>query len=463
MVKVINEKFSKYSHLIAEKSISPYLPETALFSESSFYEFVKKYYSVYVRPCHDYKINILVTSLEDHHYKIESGSTNHIAKGTQEAYQFIVMNLLEGKRFIIQQAVPRTKLNGKHFEVRVYAVKLSSKWTITEKVARISTEGFSVTDEVKDIFPAHDILQKIYQETSNDFSLQLEELPIQIAKKLEEKFPKSNLIMIDFYLDQLGKPWIHEIRYRFSDGKWDWYQVLRGEKEIFPYLPVTYFYHDNLLLQYLDKFKSCIIKPNLSQWGRGLALISQLENQTFEIHSERKIIPIDHSNELLKEISERFLSKKSYLLQEKIPLPTIKGCPFDIRVMVQRKSVNSEWVVTGRITRTAAAGFIVTNVARALTSLEDAIEASNLNLRNIDSLIWELDRLCMLVAKQLEKVYPDARMWGMDIGIDSFGKPWFIEANLVPDISIFRYLADKTMLTTIREYIRAGKQQPEEN
>ncbi|MDR7077617.1 hypothetical protein J2Y03_002641 [Neobacillus niacini] len=63
----------------------------------------------------------------------------------------------------------------------------------------------------------------------------------------------------------------------------------------------------------------------------------------------------------------------------------------------------------------------------------------------------------------MAKVYPNARMWGLDIGIDQFGKPWFIEANLVPDISIFRYLSDKTMLNRIKEYIRAGKKQSEEN
>jgi hypothetical protein len=54
-------------------------------------------------------------------------------------------------------------------------------------------------------------------------------------------------------------------------------------------------------------------------------------------------------------------------------------------------------------------------------------------------------------------------MWGLDIGIDKYGKPWFIEANLVPDISIFRFLPDKTMLNRIKEFIRAGKKQSEEN
>ncbi len=187
---------------------------------------------------------------------------------------------MSGKKFIIQQSVPRAKLGEQHFDIRVYVVKRSPKWTITEKIARITPKGFSFTDEVKDIFPAHDTLSKRFPENSTDISLQLDQIALLTAEILEEKYSKYNLVMIDIYFDQLGKPWIHDIRYRFTDGKWDWHQVLRGEKDLFPYLPESYPFHEKLLPLYLEKHKSCIIKPNRSQWGRGLALISQLDDQT---------------------------------------------------------------------------------------------------------------------------------------------------------------------------------------
>ncbi|NYE06641.1 hypothetical protein F4694_003421 [Bacillus niacini] len=71
MVRVINEKFSTYSHLISDKRIAPHLPETALLNESCCFEYVNKYYQVYLHPCHDNKISILVTSLDDEHFQIE--------------------------------------------------------------------------------------------------------------------------------------------------------------------------------------------------------------------------------------------------------------------------------------------------------------------------------------------------------------------------------------------------------
>ncbi|NYE06640.1 hypothetical protein F4694_003420 [Bacillus niacini] len=38
-------------------------------------------------------------------------------------YQFIENNLLDGKRFIIQQAFPRLTLEENQFDIRVYAGK----------------------------------------------------------------------------------------------------------------------------------------------------------------------------------------------------------------------------------------------------------------------------------------------------------------------------------------------------
>jgi hypothetical protein len=462
-VRVINEKFSKYSHLITDERIAPHLPETALLNESSFYEYINKYFQVYLRPCHDYKISILVTSLDDHQFQIESGSLREVIQGKTEVYQFIENNLLDGKRFIIQQAFPRLTVDENHFDIRVYAVKISSKWTITEKITRITPDGYLITDEVKGAFPLSSVrpvssFNSIFHEACN----QLDKLALLIAEKLEEKYPACKFVMMDFFLDLLGKPWLNEIRYRFSDGKWDWYQVLRAEKDLFPYLPETYPFHEKALIYYLEKYNSCIIKPNISQWGIGIAVITQLEDQSFQIHSERSKVPINDFQELLEKIQERYTSKKAYHIQEKIPLATINDCPFDVRVMVQRKNVNSEWVVTGKITRTAASGFIVTNVAKSLSTVEDALNASKINIKNIDSLLWEIDQLGILIARQLEKVYPDACLWGMDIGIDQSGKPWFIEANLVPDVTIFRYLSDKTMLNRIKEYLREARKKSDD-
>jgi nucleoside diphosphate kinase len=457
-MRVINEKFSKYSHLITNEKIAPHLPETALLNESSFYEYVNKYYQVYLRPCHDYKITILVTSLDNQHFRIESGSINELIQGKFEVYQFIVNNLLDGRRFIIQQAFPRLTIDENHFDIRVYAVKTSSKWIITEKIARVTPDGYSITGEVKSILPLSSVRQlssidSIYHGVCN----QLDHTATLIAEKIEEKYPTCKFVMMDFFVDLLGKPWLNDIRYRFSDGKWDWYQVLRGEKDLFPYLPETYPYDEKALLYYLENYNSCIIKPNISQWGIGIAVITRFENKTFQIHSERSKVPINDFQEVLEKVHERYTSKKAYHIQKKIPLTTIKDCPFDVRVMVQRKNVNSDWVVTGKITRTAANGFIVTNVAKSLSTVEDAINASEINLKNIGGLLWEIDQLGILVARQLEKVYPDAYIWGMDIGIDKDGKPWFIEANLVPDVSIFRYLSDKTMLNRIKEYYREAR------
>ncbi|MDR7314316.1 YheC/YheD family protein [Brevibacillus nitrificans] len=43
-------------------------------------------------------------------------------------------------------------------------------------------------------------------------------------------------------------------------------------------------------------------------------------------------------------------------------------------------------------------------------------------------------------------------VFGFDMGIDSNGKVWIIEANLRPDITLFLKLKDKGMYLTIVSY-----------
>lgn len=49
-----------------------------------------------------------------------SNDSSSALQGKHEVYQFIVNSLLDGKKFIIQQAFPRLKIEEKHFDIRVY-------------------------------------------------------------------------------------------------------------------------------------------------------------------------------------------------------------------------------------------------------------------------------------------------------------------------------------------------------
>jgi D-alanine-D-alanine ligase-like ATP-grasp enzyme len=133
----------------------------------------------------------------------------------------------------------------------------------------------------------------------------------------------------------------------------------------------------------------------------------------------------------------------------------VNGRPFDIRVVVQRRRHSGRWKVTGKVAKVAGNGYIVTNISRSkgtVLPVKTAISKSSLGGLSADSLLSRIKRVAILAAERLRKIYPDQRIYGMDIGLDHRGDVWIIEANRRPILSHFLKLKDKTMYRRIQAY-----------
>lgn len=236
-----------------------------------------------------------------------------------------------------------------------------------------------------------------------------------------------------------------------NSAKWHKFVILKGEKKLLPYLPETCKLTYTTLWRTLECYQQVIIKPDIGSFGHNVIQLSLKDNDHYEIHHEdRKIIICG------RDLAYSYLQKKHFvtrsIVQQRIPLIHIDGCPVDIRVMVQRKMNCNNWVVTGKIAKLSKKGFIITNVVQKLLTVDTAFEKSSLKKCTFPDLLSGIDRVALLTAKRLEAFYPRCRMIGLDIGIDYKGKIWIIEANLCPAISIFKLLEDKTMYHRIKSF-----------
>jgi hypothetical protein len=236
-----------------------------------------------------------------------------------------------------------------------------------------------------------------------------------------------------------------------NSAKWHKFVILKGEKKLLPYLPETCKLTYATLWRTLECYQQVIIKPDNGSFGYNIIQLSLKDNDNYEIHHENKKITICG-----RDLTYSYLKKKHFvtrfIIQQRIPLIQIDGCPFDFRVMVQRKTNCNNWVVTGKITKLARKGFIITNVVQKLMTVDTALQNSSFKKRNLQELLSEIDRVALITAKRLEANYPLCRMIGLDIGIDHKGKVWIIEANLRPAFSIFKLLEDKTMYHRIKSF-----------
>lgn len=158
-------------------------------------------------------------------------------------------------------------------------------------------------------------------------------------------------------------------------------------------------------------------------------------------------------DEKLYNYLQRYVKKNKYIVQQAISLAEIDNKPFDIRIMLQRKQSSPTWIITGMVAKVASRRYFVTNGASKVMHVPDAIKASNIKDDKYElEIIQTLEKIALLTAQSLSKIYPKRRVFGLDVGLDTNGKPWIFEANCSPSLAFFKLLKDREMFKKIRSY-----------
>lgn len=236
-------------------------------------------------------------------------------------------------------------------------------------------------------------------------------------------------------------------------GKWTKYKILSEENNLKEYLPETKLLTKDTFADFLRRYGQAIIKPSFGSLGKRIFKVSALGNDQYEVHGGAKKEIIVGMHETYKSILSR-VSKNKNIIQQVIQLASKNGYPFDVRVMVQRKKGSSNWVVTGKVAKIAGRGYFVTNVAREVKLVEEAINQSNIinSSKNAKSIMKEIEKVSLNIVHTLHAHYPERNEMGIDIGIDEHGKIWIIEVNMKPMLTMFSFLQDKSMLEEILKF-----------
>jgi glutathione synthase/RimK-type ligase-like ATP-grasp enzyme len=225
----------------------------------------------------------------------------------------------------------------------------------------------------------------------------------------------------------------------YSYGKWTKYHIMKEDNMLVGYLPKTFILTKGAFWKLLHENGTVIIKPSEGSQGYGVVQVSVIGESRYEIHKNRSKI-ICGEKDLEEFLDKEKYGRKLYLVQQKIPLATVEDCPFDIRVMVEREENTIEWKVTGKLAKVATKGYFITNIAKAILTLEQAIERSSIKDIEVNLLNTEIDNIALLTAYLLGEYYSNSRVIGLDIGITNTGDLYIIEANLKPSRAMFKRL-----------------------
>jgi YheC/D like ATP-grasp len=211
-------------------------------------------------------------------------------------------------------------------------------------------------------------------------------------------------------------------------------QYLSASQETRDFLPNTeVFKSRDQLVSWLKVRDVIYVKPANGTIGQGIFRVERLGNGWMVKRQQKKEQKVKSFQQLpfvVNHISQSITSGR-YIIQEGIHLAKWNGRMFDLRVLLQ-KNRKHHWKLTGLGARVAGIEKITTHVpnggmiADAKQVLKDVFQ------QRAEEIFKDIKHLTITSANQIERFIPQLAEMSMDIGVDEFGRPWFIEANAKP-------------------------------
>jgi YheC/D like ATP-grasp len=244
---------------------------------------------------------------------------------------------------------------------------------------------------------------------------------------------------------------------RGAFDKWQMYRFLRG-KQIGPCsVPHTRPLTEKGLINFLDRFRRVYVKPTSTWGGSNIVLVTRDESSikwTSQTTPPRSVE--------ISSVLEHYHSVPA-IVQEAIPALTYHGCPFDIRVHMQR-DIDDKWIYAGELVRVGGAG-IVSNVAishgKVLPLSVVISQVSPMNDAGFEDFKNHLCEIGYQICKLFDP-YPQIDEVGIDLALDSSQHLWLIEVNTNdslggPSHELFRQLPTQDVYQAIQHRANARK------
>ena len=232
-------------------------------------------------------------------------------------------------------------------------------------------------------------------------------------------------------------------------GKWQTNQSLSKDLSLSRYLPETRIVNNfDQIDKMLNQYGAVYLKPITGSQGRNIIRVAKAKNKkTYWYSYQRNSRPyrnLVHSLGALRLSLRPVMGSRRYIVQQQIDLLRVHGNISDVRVLVQ-KDDSGQWKITGKACRVGRTGSITSNISGGGSGHKLPEVLSHYFAQGgVRSILQEIDYLALEAARMLEKDTGSIGELGIDIGIDTHGRIWFIEANLKPARKVFILIGEKS-------------------
>ncbi|AYB46117.1 YheC/YheD family protein [Paenibacillus lautus] len=236
-------------------------------------------------------------------------------------------------------------------------------------------------------------------------------------------------------------------------SKWKKTKWLNEDAYFRQYVPHTLPFSKNNLNTMLASYSTVFFKPTDGSGGRNIVRIRKTDGgYTSQLNTTKT--SYSSSSQLYRDLN-RFAGSRPYLLQKGIRLAKSNGKPFDIRVMVQ-KTREGAWVSTALFTKVGNPNKVATNYNQggSIGTFKNTMSGANFGSAFTQQLESELKRLGVAVGRNFDRHYKGFKELGLDVAVDSKGRPWILEVNTRPQVYPLKTLKDKSLYHKVLSYGR---------
>ncbi|MCJ8009855.1 YheC/YheD family protein [Lederbergia wuyishanensis] len=210
-------KWNQKNTLSRVDALLPIIPKTDLLTKVTFYDYIKRYKQVILKPTdgQEGKGIVKITVLDDVTFEVHTGRKKIIKTSIEETYDYLQSHFFNKKYYLIQETLPLATINNCPFDIRVIVQKNHASWKVTGIVVKVVSKEFFITNVAEKILTLDEAISvsSISHINTNSLKRKISEICISASRQLNKDKKNIKIIGFDIGLTNQGDIWIIEANF----------------------------------------------------------------------------------------------------------------------------------------------------------------------------------------------------------------------------------------------------------